>query len=72
MFFHDPLEGPLRYLDNKTLSDLWNVNGGYWAFIVEKETSQPRDESITMLLLGNRGIISIVAVGFISEMDFVT
>lgn len=72
MFFHDPLEGPLRYLDNKTFSDLWNVNGGYWAFIVEKETSQPKGESITMLLLGNLGIMSLIVVGFISEMDIVS
>ena len=42
IFFHDPLYGPNRYMGNSDFTNLWNINYGYWAFIVQRETSSFR------------------------------
>jgi hypothetical protein len=37
IFFHDPWDGPNRFLNYSVFSSLWRTNLGYWAFIVKRE-----------------------------------
>jgi hypothetical protein len=37
IFFHDPWDGPNRFLNYSAFSSLWNTDFGYWAFIVKLE-----------------------------------
>jgi hypothetical protein len=37
IFFNDPLSGPNEFLNYSEFSSLWNVDGEFWALIVERE-----------------------------------
>ena len=72
IFFHDPIDGPNRYLHNSDFANLWDTDYGYWALIVEKETSQLEEKSITQLFIDNLDVIALLIVGLASEKHFVS
>jgi hypothetical protein len=72
IFFHDPIDGPNRYLHNRDFTDLWNTSYGYWALIIESETSPLEEANLLQLFIENLDIIALLIVGLVSEKHFVS
>lgn len=72
IFFHDPIDGPNRYLHNSDFTNLWDTNFGYWALIIEKETSPLEEAGLIQLFIDNLDVIALLIVGLVSEKHFVS
>jgi len=74
LFYHDPIDGPNRYLGNVKFAGLWSTDEGFWAFIVETATAppiQPSGKDLWKYFVDNLDLIALLIVGLASEKFFV-
>jgi hypothetical protein len=78
IFYHDPIDGPNRYMGNVKFAELWSTDEGFWAFIVENATAsagnqpvQPSGKDLGKYLIDNLDVIALLIVGMASERHFV-
>jgi hypothetical protein len=75
IFYHDPFDGPNRYMGNVKFADLWSTDKGFWAFIIENATAQPAPQSsgkdFGKYFIDNLDVIALLIVGMASERHFV-
>jgi len=72
IFYHDPSDGPNRYMGNVKFAELWSTDKGFWAFIVEKETAPITEgKDFWGYFVDNLDVIALLIVGMASERHFV-
>jgi hypothetical protein len=74
IFYHDPSDGPNRYMGNVKFAELWSTNKGFWAFVVENATAppaQPSGKDFGKYFIDNLDVIALLIVGMASERHFV-
>jgi len=72
IFYHDPSDGPNRYMGNVKFAELWSTDKGFWAFIVEKETAPPTGgKDFWRYFVDNLDVIALLIIGMASERHFV-
>lgn len=74
IFYHDPIDGPNRYMGNVKFAGLWSTDKGFWAFIVENATAPPVQASgkdLGKYFMDNLDLIALLIVGLASEKFFV-
>jgi len=74
IFYHDPSDGPNKYMGNVKFAELWSTNKGFWAFVVESATAppaQPSGKDFGKYFIDNLDVIALLIVGMASERHFV-
>jgi hypothetical protein len=74
IFYHDPSDGPNRYMGNVKFAELWSTDKGFWAFVVENATApsaQPSGKDFGRYFIDNLDVIALLIVGMTSERHFV-
>ena len=74
IFYHDPIDGPNRYMGTVKFAGLWSTDKGFWAFIVENATSppiQPPGKDLGKYFIDNLDVVALLIVGMASERHFV-
>jgi predicted double-glycine peptidase len=72
IFFHDPSSGPNLYLYNSQFLELWDVEGNYWALVIEQDVPPELSNLVWRWIEGNLDIVALLIVGLVVEVHYVS